>query len=321
MTLNTFSIFLTLVEEMNFTRAAQRLFITQQSLSGHIKRLEEEYGVSLFDRRPTLRLTAEGENMVFYARQILSAQNAMLNDFADLSTNRSAYLDVGISYMRSMMFGTGIWHSFHRKYPNIRVRLTEQNTTALLDRLQRGEISLMLGVDIRPVPGIRVVPVMREHLCCVVDREIFGKYCPAESEDTQILGREITVSRIREIPMMFPTRGNRLRSSLERMYRSAGFLPKVILESERQDVLYQLARQGEGAAILSPLVLYDRDGGGLSLPDNCHVFRIREPGSSVIALAVLEDAHLTHYAEAMMEIIRRELVRYGEAIAQIGLRG
>lgn len=324
MTLNSFSIFLTVVEEMNFTRAAQRLFITQQSLSGHIKRLEEAYGVSLFERRPSLRLTAEGENMVFYARQILQAQSDMVSDFADLSSKRFAYLDVGISYMRSVMFGTGIWRNFHNQYPNIRVRLVEQNTSMLLERLQRSEISMMVGVDIRPVPGLRVMPVMKEYLCCVIDRDLYAEYYPEkvrEAGNSQILGREITVSQIKEIPMMFPTRGNRLRISLERMYRRGGFLPKVLLESERQDVLYQLARKGEGGAILSPMVLYERDGSGLSIPENCHVFRILQAGTSVIGVAVLEEAKLTHYAESMIDVIRKELNRYGEAIEQIGLRG
>ena len=65
MELNAFHIFLTVVEEMNFSRAANRLYITQQSLSGHIKRLEEHYHVRLFQRRPRLSLTPEGEAMVF----------------------------------------------------------------------------------------------------------------------------------------------------------------------------------------------------------------------------------------------------------------
>ena len=68
MYLEEFNVFLTVVEEMNFTRAAERLYITQQALSGHIRRLEEHYGVTLFRRRPTLKLTAEGEAMVLCAR-------------------------------------------------------------------------------------------------------------------------------------------------------------------------------------------------------------------------------------------------------------
>ena len=53
--------FLYAVEEMNFTRAAERAFVTQQCLSDHIRRLEKNYNVKLFDRTPKLKLTKAGE--------------------------------------------------------------------------------------------------------------------------------------------------------------------------------------------------------------------------------------------------------------------
>ena len=61
MNLRSLHYFLIAAEEMNFTKAAERLFISQQALSSHIKRLEDEYGVRLFERRPALHLTLEGE--------------------------------------------------------------------------------------------------------------------------------------------------------------------------------------------------------------------------------------------------------------------
>lgn len=321
MTLNTLQVFLTLVEEMNFTRAAQRLFITQQSLSGHIKRLEDEYGVQLFERRPSLKLTAQGENMVFYARQIMQAQNDMVSDFADYSSTQKASLDLGLSYMRSMMMGAGIWNRFHVMHPHVQVRLKEANTTALLENLLSGQISMMVGVDIRRIPGIRVVPLMREKLCCVVKRGLYQKYLGGKEDEGLSRGDLITLPELEKIPIMFPAKGNRLRTSLERMYRSAGKRPRVLLESERQDVLYQLACGGEGAAILSPMVLYDRYSGGLTLPPDCHVFCLKDSGISTISLAVPEDVHLPVFAQDMARIIQETFLQYGEEIGKIGLRG
>lgn len=332
MTLNTLSVFLTLVEEMNFTRAAQRLFITQQSLSGHIRRLEEEYGVVLFERRPVLRLTAEGENMLFYAQQMMQAQSAMVSSFADLSSQRRAYLDLGISFMRSVTLGSRIWKRFHEIHPNIQVRLMEANTSVLLEELQQGEIVMMIGVDIRPMPGLCLIPLLKEYMCCIVDTDLYARYCrkavgprsggtPDGWLEGLSTGGEISLAGAGDLPIMFPTKGNRIRLSLERMYRNAGMRPRVILESESQDVLYQLACEGEGAAIVSPMVLFDRKEGGLSLPDHCHIFRLDEAGASTISLAIPDNAELPHFARTMVEVIQKTFDEYGEAIARIGLRG
>lgn len=54
--------FLILSEEMNFRKAAHKLYITQQSLSGHIQKLEEYFGVPLFYRSTPLRLTPAGDS-------------------------------------------------------------------------------------------------------------------------------------------------------------------------------------------------------------------------------------------------------------------
>ena len=85
MELNSYAVFLIAAEEMSFTNAAKRLYMTQQGLSAHIRRLEDHYHVRLFERRPVLKLTPEGESMVFYARQILDSERLMTSQFADLT--------------------------------------------------------------------------------------------------------------------------------------------------------------------------------------------------------------------------------------------
>ena len=77
--------FLIAAQELNFTRAAQKAFVTPQCLSDHIKRLEEQYQVTLFRRRPHLQLTAEGETMVRYLTRIQALENTMSNELADIS--------------------------------------------------------------------------------------------------------------------------------------------------------------------------------------------------------------------------------------------
>ena len=109
MNIRSIEYFLITAEEMNFTRAAERLYISQQALSSHIKRLEEEYHVQLFARKPSLHLTLEGEQMVFYGKQILDSDKKMLAAFSDISTNCRGTLKVGISRLRSKVETAPIW--------------------------------------------------------------------------------------------------------------------------------------------------------------------------------------------------------------------
>ena len=84
MNLRSIKYFLITAEELNVTRAAERLYISQQALSSHIKRLEEEYQVQLFERRPSFHLTPEGEQMLFYGKQILESEAKLRAAFSDI---------------------------------------------------------------------------------------------------------------------------------------------------------------------------------------------------------------------------------------------
>lgn len=76
--------FLVLCEEMNFRRAAQKLHITQQSLSGHINKLETSFGVPLFDRKQPLTLTPAGMYLRKRAAEFLAMQDDLQKELLDI---------------------------------------------------------------------------------------------------------------------------------------------------------------------------------------------------------------------------------------------
>ena len=90
--------FLLVAEELNITRAAERLYISQQSLSNHISNLEKELGVQLFTRSPKLSLTYAGNLLVETAGQILDLHDQYLSKVGDINRNYIGSLRVGISH-------------------------------------------------------------------------------------------------------------------------------------------------------------------------------------------------------------------------------
>ena len=73
-----FEVFLVVAREMSITKAANELHITQQCASDHIKRLEKEYNVVLFERRPKFRLTQAGEIMLHNLLNIQIMETSMI---------------------------------------------------------------------------------------------------------------------------------------------------------------------------------------------------------------------------------------------------
>ena len=92
--------FLMTAEKRSFTKAADALHITQQTLSTHIANLEQELDCKLFVRHVPLELTYAGEIFCQYAADFQKKYRAMQHEFADLTKNEQGILRIGISFTR-----------------------------------------------------------------------------------------------------------------------------------------------------------------------------------------------------------------------------
>ena len=120
----------------------------------------------------------------------------------------------------------------------------------------------------------------------------------------------IRLEEIKELPMLFPPRGNRLRIPLEQVFRQAGVMPKIIFESDLPELLYRLSVEGDGAAIVTPMTIYDHFRQGTMLSGDCCNFRVLNTGTNRISLAYQADIELPQYVEGMIEAIREEFREY-----------
>ena len=96
--------FLVAAEELNFTRAARRLYISQQSLSGHILKLENYFGVELFDRSPPMTLTSAGTCLMRYAKRMLDSVDELEKEVQDIKGSHSGELTIGITRARGAVY-------------------------------------------------------------------------------------------------------------------------------------------------------------------------------------------------------------------------
>ena len=85
MNLKSLEYFIEVANDLNITSAAQRLYISQQALSAQIQKLEQYYGVTLFERQPKMRLTYAGEQLLEGAKKIIKDSEEITNSLSDIS--------------------------------------------------------------------------------------------------------------------------------------------------------------------------------------------------------------------------------------------
>lgn len=132
-------------KEKSFSKAAEKLFISQPSLSANVKREEQSVGYPIFDRSmKPLGLTEPGKKYIETVEKILSMQNEFseyIDDLGDLKTGR---LVLGGSSLYSSWVLPPLMGNFSKTYPLVQLELVEETTTNLQRMLQNGEIDFLL---------------------------------------------------------------------------------------------------------------------------------------------------------------------------------
>jgi DNA-binding transcriptional LysR family regulator len=244
MELRQLAYFLAIAEERNFTRAAQRIPIAQPAISQQIHRLEAELSETLFVRdRRGVRLTPAGEALLPHAQAMLASAGHAREAVTAVSGLLRGRLAIGfVQPLPDWRRFTGLAGAFHREHPGIELRLTEDETDALLAGLTAGELGaalIGLGSYDRLPPGVMSRLVAREPAVAVV--------YPGHP----LAGRgSVTLSALRDSPMVTLTSSSRQRSNLEAACRAAGFAPQIVAETSDLGVTVELIRQQIGVAIL-----------------------------------------------------------------------
>ncbi len=285
--------FLAAAEEKNFTHAARRLYISQQSLSGHVAKLEEELGVPLFERGPELKLTYAGERLALIARQICSLEQEILREAGEISDHRRGRLRLGVSYTCGRAMLPVLLPEFCKSHPLVEISLMEGNHRQLNEWLRQGEIDVLIGYMPIDVQGAQVSVLLRERLFLA---------CPRPFSRDVFDGDEEAIRRAREEgadlrlfsgqPFILLKTGNRIRAMLEHYCRSLGFLPRILLETENIETAFALSRQGMGITVYPELFLraLHADEGGEDSP--LDLFPLPGEGSmGALAIAFLESGY------------------------------
>lgn len=237
-------------EELNITKAAEQLFISQQSLSNHILKLERFLGIQLFNRNPTLSLTYAGTRLLRSAKQILDMKRQIISEMDDINNHRRGELRIGISHTRGRVVLPKILPVFCEEHPFIDVSITEGNSQQLEERLLHRRIDLLIGFAPIMIDKVETQNILQERLLLVVPQKFMVALFPDNHEKmTQKFQQGADVSAFKSCPYLMMSTGNRTRTIFDHYMKHLGISINIMLEMESIETLLSLAYQGMGITV------------------------------------------------------------------------
>ena len=148
--------FLAIVDEGSFTRAAERVHKTQSAVSMHVRRLEEQLGCALFVKQGRgARLTAEGEQLVDYARRILREEAGALAALSRKGLRGTVRFGVPDDYAEAFL--ADILLRFNHRHPLVEIAVSCENSVELSTLVRAGAIDLALVTDFEDLEGFELI--------------------------------------------------------------------------------------------------------------------------------------------------------------------
>lgn len=248
----TLEYFEALAQERSFTKASERLHITQQSLSSHIAKLEKELGCQLVVRHVPLELTYAGEVFLGYASSLRDQYTTMQHEFLDISQNDEGILRVGIAFTRGRTILPDIIMAFQEKHPYIRIALVEATNEALRQKLVEGDIDLAIAFFPTSLPGVILRDFYQEEVVILVLRELLETLYGDETEERVRRVSEGDYSALENCPLILGSLediGGRIERTL--VMRAGLSRPRIVATSNNSETHLALCIRGAGACLCS----------------------------------------------------------------------
>lgn len=228
--------FLAAFELGSLTAAAAELGYAQPSVSEQIRLLERSLGVELFHRvgRGVVP-SAAGESLRPYAEQVLASAEEARKAVQSVTELETGTIRFGLFGISRLYISSTMVQDVLTRYPGVRVELTGQNSTEVLEDLRRGRIEAAMIAAPPTADGLDVVPVARDELVYV-------------STDPERLRTPVTARRLAEAPLVLSETTWRATDStrliLRRMVHEAGYNPQTRVEVEDIETAVEIMGAG-----------------------------------------------------------------------------
>lgn len=272
-----------IAETGSFSRAAERCQIAQPSLSQQVLKLEEDLGARLFDRLGrSIRVTEAGRAFLPHARSILEQMEAARSSVAEKKGDVRGSVAVGVIPTIAPYLMPRYATGFARKFPDAKLRIVEETTPVLVERLRDLSIDLaILAIPLRH-KDLELFPIRTEPLFAVLPKD--HPRATAES---------LALKSLRGEPFVMLRDGHCFRDLSLATCMHARITPNIAFESDQFSSVLGMVAAGVGISLV-PEMAMDRHAG-------CRYVRLSDSRATrTIVAAVLRGRSFNRVQEAFL---------------------
>lgn len=237
--LELYRVFYHVTIEGSFSKAAQKLYISQPAVSQSVRLLEQKLGGSLLFRTPKgIRLTTEGEALFKYIEPAINFIASGERKFSEMRNLVTGEINIGASDMTCKYYLLPFLEDFHRSYPGVKLHVTNGATPETISLLKKGSIDF----------GLISLPVEE-------DENLLIKEC-MEIQDCFIAGEkyrrladgELTIKELSSYPVLLLEKSTSTRKYIDNFTREHGCQLTAEIELATSDLLVQFAKRELGVS-------------------------------------------------------------------------
>jgi len=289
--LNQLRVFYYAAKNLNFTRAAEKLFITQPAVTAQIKFFEKNLGLKLFKKkRGKLHLTEEGKALQEYAHKLFDCEKEIETAVEEIKKLKRGTLRIGTARTYARYFMPFLISRFREAYPHIHIHLDEGSSLELIQGLINLKNELVIISKTEENPDVSLDLFSHEEVVLIL------------SPEHRLAAKEaVTFEDLLGEPIILKEEGSGTRKLVEELFRENGSSPKVLMETSDAEMIKFLVQHGEGLAFLV------REAVASEIREDKLVFRPMKGKKMYLDVSVgyLKNQPLSRPAEAFLDCLEK----------------
>ncbi len=245
--------FVELVNEQSFTRASEKLFVTQPTISKMIRSLEQEVGQPLLHREGRRFWLTDAGDIVFQrAQEILAHMSQLEAELVDLNELQRGHLRLGIPPMVGHLYA-GLIRQYRQTYPDVEMTIVEYGGRKIEQAVSEGDLDVAVTMlSLNAAQNLNTLELDSYPICAVLPDS-----APWRNIET------VHWQDLKDEPFYIYTHEFTLSEYIDKLCQEQGFVPQVAARSSQWDFLVALVKSGVGVAFLPEPLCHRIQGEGV----------------------------------------------------------